>query len=792
MIGYHRSRWGCEACGTANATDARNAVTDNSAVGRTVGLLLGLGGLVVGVAAVYLGAGRKTLVSALKDKDGRIPRQARDLTQSLREQLPFAATLGKVILGYCQCVAVLRRFERVVWPTAFVSFLDMMDVFDLNLIELVPAECAVGSRLGFFVELAATLLLPPIGVGAVLLLACIVGAAGAGEEGSVNEEARSPSNTQQRTTRLKATLALHRVWTLSTWVLLLLYPSLCRKTLATFDCIPYGERWLLRSDSAIECYVGRWTAWSLAAALGVVVYGFGLPLAAYLAVRRYRVPSSEQYRQVGRAATEKRVALLLSSYRDECWYMEVVDLLRKLSLTGGILLVGPGKRLQLWVGSLVNVGFLLVHVTLKPYREATSQLLQTAAHLQLLFCYMTSILFYDDGDEVLELTGEQDLYGMMLILANAVTFVLLLLFFTRFAARSLAESKISDPRWDRKGFERWAKEGRVAFVKLDFLRELSERKLPIRDFQYRSVVQTPGAAYVGPPPTHAQIIAVVDGTHARSESAQANQQHLEETLRALLKLLEEFDGEFDGDDCVYWPYMSLIQQTDNKKAHELAVHGELRIHTYYRVKVAVFPGSVQASHGPLFPQGKSMAALVLSTFCQRIMNPVDSGVQKAVDPKRLGDLKSMFKECTFNSDSEREDFEVRVHETLKKIAKIKDDKHGFDEICKEVQLRWLKISYLKKLAKDGGMLPRQQDLKHGGYHIGTPPAGGRKFSLSHGWASQIHPSPDGGKIKRLLEVLARYGADDERDGVFIEWVKSAVEPRHSDFLTPWVTRAVEA
>ena len=109
-----------------------------------------------------------------------------------------------------------------------------------------------------------------------------------------------------------------------------------------------------------------------------------------------------------------------------------------------------------------------------------------------------------------------------------------------------------------------------------------------------------------------------------------------------------------------------------------------------------------------------------------------------------------------------------------------------------MQLRWLKISYLKKLAKDGGMLPRQQDLKHGGYHIGTPHAGGRKFSLSHGWASQIHPSPDGGKIKRLLEVLARYGADDERDGVFIEWVKSAVEPRHSDFLTPWVTRAVEA
>ena len=78
-----------------------------------------------------------------------------------------------------------------------------------------------------------------------------------------------------------------------------------------------------------------------------------------------------------------------------------------------------------------------------------------------------------------------------------------------------------------------------------------------------------------------------------------------------------------------------------------------------------------------------------------------------------------------------------------------------------VQLRWLKVGYVKKLAQRDGPFPRQQDLNPAGVHVGMPP--GRKFSLSHGWSSEMHPCPNGAKLKRLAAKLEELGEDDVHD-----------------------------
>ena len=80
----------------------------------------------------------------------------------------------------------------------------------------------------------------------------------------------------------------------------------------------------------------------------------------------------------------------------------------------------------------------------------------------------------------------------------------------------------------------------------------------------------------------------------------------------------------------------------------------------------------------------------------------------------------------------------------------------------------LQVGYLKKLAReDKGPFPRQQDIPPDAVHVGLPP--GRKFSLSHGWASEMHPCPSGAKLRRLVEELDKAGADDEDDGAFIDY-----------------------
>ena len=67
-------------------------------------------------------------------------------------------------------VSTLRSFSRVLWPTAFVNFIEAIDQFSVEAFSIVPAECIVDRRLGFYYELVATLLLPvrpPVAVGPV-------------------------------------------------------------------------------------------------------------------------------------------------------------------------------------------------------------------------------------------------------------------------------------------------------------------------------------------------------------------------------------------------------------------------------------------------------------------------------------------------------------------------------------------------------------------------------------------------------------------------------------------------
>ena len=48
----------------------------------------------------------------------------------------------------------------MLWPEVFTDFIVAIDQFTVEAFSIVPAECVVGRRLGFYYELVATLLLP--------------------------------------------------------------------------------------------------------------------------------------------------------------------------------------------------------------------------------------------------------------------------------------------------------------------------------------------------------------------------------------------------------------------------------------------------------------------------------------------------------------------------------------------------------------------------------------------------------------------------------------------------------
>ena len=122
-----------------------------------------------------------------------------------------------------------------------------------------------------------------------------------------------------------------RVCNLIGWLLLFAYPTLCKVTLATFDCqlaLGVGDktRHFLRQDTSVACWTQEWAPLGLVSILSLVVYVFGIPVGAYIATRDYnaRQAGGRSFIRVG-SLHRQRVSLLVQSYRDKCWWFESIE-----------------------------------------------------------------------------------------------------------------------------------------------------------------------------------------------------------------------------------------------------------------------------------------------------------------------------------------------------------------------------------------------------------------------------------------------------------------------------------
>ena len=73
---------------------------------------------------------------------------------------PQISAIFKIGLGLVQCLSTLRCFSKVRWPDSFAALIQAVDLFLIEAFSVVPAECIVGRRLGFFYELAPCSLCP--------------------------------------------------------------------------------------------------------------------------------------------------------------------------------------------------------------------------------------------------------------------------------------------------------------------------------------------------------------------------------------------------------------------------------------------------------------------------------------------------------------------------------------------------------------------------------------------------------------------------------------------------------
>ena len=255
----------------------------------------------------------------------------------------------------------------------------------------------------------------------------------------------------------------------------LTYPFITMRIFHMFGCRPLyvdggeglqkTESWH-RYDYNIDCLGPVYLDFAFVAKVMVVVYPIGIPLFCFwmFYMNRDRLKDTSSLGagpQVGNEGTSpeepespfvwmeppKTVALpwwhgdrtvfffMVRDYKPQYYYFEVVDLGRKLGLTGILMLFTPGSVMQIFVGITIAFGFAALNAVVRPFDDPRANAMRMTADTSLFFTLLCILIIHfqaslDECDLM-----QPDVIGWFLILAN---FALLILFVCwEYAARAI-------------------------------------------------------------------------------------------------------------------------------------------------------------------------------------------------------------------------------------------------------------------------------------------------------------------------------------------------------------------
>merc|ERR1712093_344504 len=138
-------------------------------------------------------------------------------------------------------------------------------------------------------------------------------------------------------------------------VVFMLYPGIGTRVFRTFKCKKIGDAWWLTADLSVKCWEGEHAHVVVLMGVCTVVYVVGVPIACALVLwRNQKLIRDPKQRASKRGQVfEDDYGSLFTSYANSYWYFESIEMLKKMALAGGLVLVAPGSSVQVLVGILV-------------------------------------------------------------------------------------------------------------------------------------------------------------------------------------------------------------------------------------------------------------------------------------------------------------------------------------------------------------------------------------------------------------------------------------------------------
>ena len=299
---------------------------------------------------------------------------------------------GKILISLCQIIASMPSvLVDVNFPPFFLQMSNVFGVFNLDVLSLSSAlSCTMSVR--FFDRLIIHLLLPiccllAIGTAVATVRMCV-------------------SNKNKR---IKMNEVAYKIIVL---VILLLFPSLSTKLFSVFKCKSFDgieNSALLVQDYAINCHRGEHVVFKYVAWVFLGLYIAGIPATMFLLLwcnkKHLHDASSIKHYKV-----KNSYGGLYMQYEPEYWWFELMVLLNKTIMCGGLVLLSPGTPSQVLCAVLIMLFHLLLVLKLSPYLEDHEDVSSFVASLGLTLLYMGALMkMLEDMDGFDEQYSENNL-----------------------------------------------------------------------------------------------------------------------------------------------------------------------------------------------------------------------------------------------------------------------------------------------------------------------------------------------------------------------------------------------
>ena len=332
------------------------------------------------------------------------------------------APIAKLLLGFYQVAVALPYIYAVQLPRQYYAVMQAFDWIRLDWLRVFSLGHGYECYGGFLPGLVNHSLLSLALVGAVVGVGALAW-------------------------RTHARDALrNKLIELGLFALFVMVPTVSHRVFSSFACEGFGfddamsvatgefdvsERYFLVADYSVRCSMGSYRnpayeTIRVAAICFVILWPVGVPLlfACLLRMGRYGI-CGDRAQQDGTARLQ--IDFLTREYEPEFYWWEVPLMLKKLSLTGFLLLVPQDLVfLRLVAALLVCIAYLIFLLHSKPYREPTTAAVAVGVNVTLVCLFFTALLIKVANEATLHtrlnLFGTDDVFSLtvLLIVFNVV------------------------------------------------------------------------------------------------------------------------------------------------------------------------------------------------------------------------------------------------------------------------------------------------------------------------------------------------------------------------------------